>query len=531
MVQTISSVSMFFETRAVKSSSKVKENSFDSFLKTEPSETTCDEKTDATVVPSDKSAEATGNNAKTVIQDNAQSNGKEVQVSDNGETDNGMPEAENVTSEECVVTDAVLAGKSHITEMLVTESVDMVSVENTADTKTADTLLLDETEELLPEEVLSEILMVLNQIVTVSQKVFQCTEDELLDAVQGMQFEITDFFNPNQIRELFLQVQGAEASELLTNETLCESFMKLQEQIDDILRDSNLTELIPKMNEPQEMFDVSEYKEQIIDFVFERETTPEFYAESVKVDEKTVGQKSGMQEVIQPSELLQNETDERMEYVSFEQSDELGLQKTETSKDETMFDAEQSESNANEASAKPESRFEHANTFISKLVAAVKTTTSEVVSGTSQAIDMYDIAMQVIEQVKLQVRPDTTKMEIQLNPEQLGKVEVEITSKNGELSAKLNVQSEQVKEAVEGQMQMLRETLELQGLKVENIEVTVAEFGFRFQDEAGSNQPQQQRQRRNGLINIDETETEEIAFQDAAEVMKELNGNSIDYVA
>jgi len=247
--------------------------------------------------------------------------------------------------------------------------------------------------------------------------------------------------------------------------------------------------------------------------------------------EKVVGQVIEIQEAIRPSESLQNEVEEGMEYHSPVQSGEVDLPETATSNDEALFDAEQGESNTNETSSEPDTRLEHANAFISKLVAAAKTVASEAVTENAQAIELYDIAMQVIEQVKLQVRPDTTKMEIQLNPEQLGKVEVEITSKNGELSAKLNVQNEQVKEAVEGQMQMLRETLELQGLKVENIEVTVAEFGFRFQDEAGNNQPQQQRQRRNGLMNIEENETEEVFIQDAAEVMKELNGNSIDYVA
>ena len=80
-------------------------------------------------------------------------------------------------------------------------------------------------------------------------------------------------------------------------------------------------------------------------------------------------------------------------------------------------------------------------------------------------------------------------------------------------------------------MQVLRETLEVQGLKVENIEVTVAEFGFRFQDESAGAEQQQQQQRRNGRVAFEDAESDDNGFSDVSEVMKEMNGNSVDYVA
>ena len=66
---------------------------------------------------------------------------------------------------------------------------------------------------------------------------------------------------------------------------------------------------------------------------------------------------------------------------------------------------------------------------------------------------------------------------------------------------------------------------------MENIEVTVAEFGFRFQDEQGNAQQFQQERRRGNAIDFEEAELEEQSFSDVSEVMKELNGNSVDYVA
>ena len=194
--------------------------------------------------------------------------------------------------------------------------------------------------------------------------------------------------------------------------------------------------------------------------------------------------------------------------------------------DDTGFDQREQQ-----GAFESDNRFEQATMFLQKLVSSAKTTDVEGIQQLNGDFELYDIARQIIDQVKIQIRPDNTRMELQLNPEHLGKVELEITSKNGELSARLNVQNDHVKEAVESQMQVLRETLEIQGLKVENIEVTVAEFGFRFQDESAGTEQQQQRQRRNGQVAFDEAEVEETSFSDVSEVMKEMNGNSVDYVA
>ncbi len=60
----------------------------------------------------------------------------------------------------------------------------------------------------------------------------------------------------------------------------------------------------------------------------------------------------------------------------------------------------------------------------------------------------------------------------------MGKVNLSVVMKEGVATANFIVQNEMVKEALQSQMQVLRDNLEQQGLKVESIEVTVAEYGF-----------------------------------------------------
>lgn len=378
--------------------------------------------------------------------------------------------------------------------------------------------IIDNSQEtaLLPEDVLAKILSVLNEIVTAFQATVQIDEQQLLDATEALQFNVTDFFEPERIKELYLQVQGMETTELLTNESLYQTVEQLQTELLNLLENSGLEQLLIQDDIDPNQFDLSLFSEQIVEFVKTVTVTEDivqntevviaFERETVQTDLRQV--RNSEADYITTAESLVDEVSEGIE------------------NDDTGFDQREQQ-----GAFESDNRFEQATMFLQKLVSSAKTTDVEGIQQLNGDFELYDIARQIIDQVKIQIRPDNTRMELQLNPEHLGKVELEITSKNGELSARLNVQNDHVKEAVESQMQVLRETLEIQGLKVENIEVTVAEFGFRFQDENAGTEQQQQRQRRNGQVVFDEAEVEETSFSDVSEVMKEMNGNSVDYVA
>lgn len=97
-------------------------------------------------------------------------------------------------------------------------------------------------------------------------------------------------------------------------------------------------------------------------------------------------------------------------------------------------------------------------------------------SGQIQTI--RDIAFQIIEGVKVNVKADTSSLELSLNPESLGKVNVAIEMKDGICTANFIVRNELAKAAVESQLQTLKETFEERGLKVDAVEVNVSDFSF-----------------------------------------------------
>lgn len=151
-----------------------------------------------------------------------------------------------------------------------------------------------------------------------------------------------------------------------------------------------------------------------------------------------------------------------------------------------------------------------------------------------------DVIRQVGEFTRVMYQGDTTSMEMQLNPENLGKIYVQVTAKEGVVTAHLAVQNEIVKEALENQTIQLRENMNQQGIKVEAVEVTIASHEFERnleQNQQGSAQDEQREKaskspRRNISMNqLDELSglmSEEEML--VAKIMRD-NGNSVDFTA
>lgn len=154
-------------------------------------------------------------------------------------------------------------------------------------------------------------------------------------------------------------------------------------------------------------------------------------------------------------------------------------------------------------------------------------------------VTVADIMEQFAEQVRVQISADTTKMQMQLNPEHLGKLYVEIIENEGAITAKIETQNQAVKEALEMQMADLKVNLSQAGVKVDSVEVTIASHEFERNLEQDANSKKQQedaeakstRHHNINLNGLDElsglmTEEEELVAKMMAE-----QGNSVDFTA
>ena len=147
---------------------------------------------------------------------------------------------------------------------------------------------------------------------------------------------------------------------------------------------------------------------------------------------------------------------------------------------------------------------------------------------------------QIVEYMKFNIKPETQEMEMQLHPASLGTVHVQIAAKDGAITAQFAAQNETVKAVLETQMIQLKEQFEEQGIKVEAVEVTVANhaYGEQFggeRDAADQNGENAKKGARRINLNLDEMEGEGLEELDDSEriavEMMQANGNTVDYTA
>ena len=158
-----------------------------------------------------------------------------------------------------------------------------------------------------------------------------------------------------------------------------------------------------------------------------------------------------------------------------------------------------------------------------------------------QDAPMPNQSVQIIEQIVTQIRvsvTDTTStMEMQLNPERLGKVLLTISAKEGMMTANFTVQTEEARLALESQMYQLRDTLEQKEIKVEAVSISVSDFSFAQgggDDADSKNLEQGDGKSRRFQFEDSEEEAQEASDKEAERVRKSVmrdHGGSVDFTA
>ncbi len=146
-----------------------------------------------------------------------------------------------------------------------------------------------------------------------------------------------------------------------------------------------------------------------------------------------------------------------------------------------------------------------------------------------------EIMNQILDYMKIQLNADADYLEMQLQPESLGTLQIRITAKEGIMTAQFTTASESVRAALESQMVQLQQQLENQNIKVEAIEVMVQSHAFESALQQGEENQQQPEEKRNRTRAIDLnslTEADELSEEDKMIAqMMEANGSTVDYLA
>ena len=341
------------------------------------------------------------------------------------------------------------------------------------------------------------------QIIDTLCEKYGVDEETLKNLLEDMGLGVLDLLNPQNLVSFVVQLTGlASGEELLLDET----FLSVMETVNHLAQ-----EVMDELN-----VDMAGLKELITDASVE-----ETLITDVSVEEALVTEVNSETEepVVEESEV--NVSQEVLE--------------TTVETDALLNDSASQNSNQN----------------FNTNEAVVQTQTLSNVSQVSDSVptqqfssylsaDSVQIIEQIVQQMRVTISNEVKTMEMQMNPENLGKVYVNISSEEGVVNAQFHATNEVVKEALEAQIATLRENLTQAGVKVDAIEVTIASHEFERNLEENHQNPDEQMQeqevetkkRRNlNLDSLDElagvmTEEETLV----AQIMKD-NGNSVDFTA
>jgi len=370
------------------------------------------------------------------------------------------------------------------------------------------------------------------------------SDEQVEDAMSILGLQWMDLLNPASLSQLVTQLTGTEdACSLL----MSEEFTNIMQNTDELVQSlsetlgiskdewvalqNQLAELTADFNETVDMADggVQEIAPQTDATITSQDTT--VMAATVQMTHTTEETQN-----VQPEE----ETEDEAPVIQVNASEDA---QTENNVSEDAS-GEMDEPAAQSQKTKESSVNEHAQTMEFQVRAEQQTTAPEEVNTVASrtTIDVQDIMNQITEFAKVNLSSENSSIEMQLNPENLGKVYLHIAAtKEGNITAELTVSSETVKTALEAQIADLRTSLNQQGIKVDAVEVTIASHEFERnleQNAAGEEQQGSQREEsgrtagrrlfRGELDELSGLMNEEEAL--AAQIMKD-HGNTMDVTA
>ena len=173
----------------------------------------------------------------------------------------------------------------------------------------------------------------------------------------------------------------------------------------------------------------------------------------------------------------------------------------------------------------------NAQAFAEALTEAIEPEAGQVADTQRQMTEMVE---QVVRQVRVRMMPESTNMELQLHPASLGRVNVQIAASGQDTTARLIVETQAAKEALESGMIRLQEAFEERGLKVQAVEVTIGNFdlglGQQTQSDAESGSAGRGGQNGNGNGTAG-GEDNTVSVQGETEASRRDINSTVDYTA
>lgn len=354
------------------------------------------------------------------------------------------------------------------------------------------------------------------------KKTFGISDEQLETALANLGITMQDLLKPVNLTNFVCEITGTKDSlTLLTDSGLSEQFKSVMDFID-----SQVNNLAQDMN-----ISLDDLKAYIEDSNSTKQNqTVDVNANQIQADENM-----GMMKV-QSEDASKNINNEETTKTNSNEQSENDLQSVIETK--VTIDSEQDSKGSMSKNGNESGEKNHEfNAVTNNLSQSIQNAFDKIITEGESKINTVDVIKQIVEAAKVTVTQDVSSMEIQLNPENLGKINLSVVAKDGVITAQITAENESVKKAIENQMSVLKENFNNQGIKVEAIEVTIASHSFESNQNLGKDDTNQDTNGKSTnkplkLDSIEDLQDDELSDEERRVMhLLKSNSSSVEYSA
>ena len=365
------------------------------------------------------------------------------------------------------------------------------------------------------------------------KKLLNVDDETLQNLLQTAGLTMQDLLDPAVMKDFILQINDATSVDLdMVNAGPVPpnpAELLLSDRL-DLLIDESLNNL---MQQAMQLLD------EVLNVVDETVISTEVPVEELLPEESSSAQTEPQETVLdaEKPQTVEAKTETVAQTTPEEDVTRTDGKSVETQTVDTEVQVTVQTEDAGDSDASADMMKQNAEGVISNLNQAMAQATGEEIAATpfDTSVTQTDIVRQVVDEIKLNLSKDVTSMTLQLNPEQLGKVQIHVSTKNGVMQAQIIAETEAAKAAVESGLAVLKEAFENQDLKVDAIEVMVGTPDY-FMEESGAEAQMEQKEQKSGNStgpvnftgNSDDDIIEDVSLE--TEMMK-AQGNQVNYMA
>lgn len=384
----------------------------------------------------------------------------------------------------------------------VKETKDMTKTEEKTETKEVDSKVevkdevceTKEVEELPEEDLVTE--EVSEEILNVIAAVLNVSVEDLKNSLEKLNMDVKDLLDIENVTKLVMDIENIDTKlDLLVHSDANNDIKQIQNSIEEII------------NAAKGNLDNKPTEDTLVENTDVKVPETDDSKETVKNDEEV-------------KEVVEKVTTEQTENVA--QKEETG--------NETGFDKSGQKDDLDKSQKKDSTIDNAIKNFRNDIVNEIEVELEQRVDSATAV----RIVREISDNITFAIREKLTTLEMQLNPENLGKVTVMLATEESGITAKITAETEMAKNAIEQQLTILKENFEKQGLKVTEIEVTIASHSFEQNLDKESDNKEQQQNRNSGirkslLDEINGIQSEEVVEE--KDIVMQTLGNTVSYLA